>query len=76
VRLLDPDDGDETCESFSLIKIFCSYLFVDRDMLMRHFGHSIGHLQFARQHEIESEDTAEGRKFARVPVGRGWCNDM
>lgn len=32
---------------------FCS--FVDRDMFMRHFGHGVGHLQYERQHEIDSE---------------------
>ena len=54
------------CKRVSLfIKIICMltyhYLrsFLDRDMLMRHFGHGIGHLEFARQHEIESEDMAE-----------------
>lgn len=25
--------------------------FADRDMLMRHFGHGIGHLEYARVHE-------------------------
>jgi len=30
--------------------------FVDRDMLMRHFGNSIGHVQYERQHELEPAD--------------------
>lgn len=34
--------------------------FVDRDMLMRHFGHGVGHLKYERQQEM-------GPK--RVPVG-------
>jgi hypothetical protein len=31
--------------------------FVDRDMLMRHFGHGVGHLQYERQHETETDTT-------------------
>ena len=42
----------------------CYHSFVDRDMLMRHFGHSVGHLQYERQQaepnlemaEVESSD--------------------
>ncbi len=26
--------------------------FVDRDMLMRHFGHGVGHLKYERQQEM------------------------
>ena len=29
--------------------------FVDRDALMRHFGHGIGHLECGRVHEVEPE---------------------
>lgn len=31
--------------------------FVDRDMLMRHFGHGVGHLQYDRQQEIVTQMT-------------------
>lgn len=33
--------------------LICS--FVDRDTLMRHFGHGVGHLQYEEQHEMNSE---------------------
>ena len=37
--------------------------FADRDMLMRHFGHGIGHLEYARVHEgpggVRDEGTGE-----------------
>jgi len=36
--------------------------FADRDMLMRHFGHGIGHLEYARVHEgvgVETEQETE-----------------
>jgi hypothetical protein len=31
------------------------YSFVDRDMLIRHFGHGVGHLRYERQQEIKQE---------------------
>ena len=34
--------------------------FVDRDMLMRHFGHGVGHFQYQRQPESEPDMAAEG----------------
>ena len=36
--------------------------FADRDMLMHHFGHGIGHLEYARVHEgagVETEQETE-----------------
>ena len=33
----------------------CYYSFVDRDMLMRHFGRGVGHLQYETRHENEPE---------------------
>lgn len=32
--------------------------FADRDILMRHFGHGIGHLEYARVHEGVSDEGA------------------
>jgi hypothetical protein len=34
--------------------------FVDRDMLLRHFGHGVGHFQYQRQPEFEPDIAAEG----------------
>ena len=34
--------------------------FVDRDMLMRHFGHGVGHLKYERQDEIGAKRVPEG----------------
>ena len=33
--------------------------FVDRDALMRHFGHGIGHLEYGHMHETRDEDREE-----------------
>ncbi len=33
--------------------------FADRDILMRHFGHGIGHLEYARVHEVRVETEQE-----------------
>lgn len=50
-----------TCEpSFSIQSSFRAYLllffsFLDRDTLMRHFGHGVGHQTFGRLQEMESE---------------------
>lgn len=53
-------------KSFIVLTDCCRYhSFVDRDMLMRHFGHSVGHLQYERQQtepdlemaEVESSDS-------------------
>ena len=50
--------------------LICS--FVDQDMLMQHFGHSVGHLQYEKQHEmnlesgidLESDDNNEDNSHA------------
>lgn len=34
--------------------------FVDRDMLVRHFGHGIGHLKFERQQEVGTTRVSRG----------------
>ena len=34
--------------------------FVDHDMLMRHFGHGVGHFQYQRQPESEPDMAAKG----------------
>jgi hypothetical protein len=34
--------------------------FVDRDMLLRHFGHGVGHFQYQRRQEFEPDMAAEG----------------
>ena len=34
--------------------------FVDRDMLMRHFGHGVGHLRYERHKEISTDLIQEG----------------
>jgi len=53
-------------KSFILLTDCCHYhSFVDWDMLMRHFGHGVGHLQYKRQQtepdgkiaEVESSDS-------------------
>ena len=38
--------------------LICS--FVDHDMLMRHFGHGIGHLQDERHQDMSSDTVADG----------------
>jgi hypothetical protein len=42
--------------------------FVDRDALMRHFGHGVGHLEYGRVHEIEPEtgDEPEDREELEI----------
>ncbi|KAI0266303.1 hypothetical protein BGY98DRAFT_943189, partial [Russula aff. rugulosa BPL654] len=47
---LNPRDTDDWLN-------FYVNIFVDRDMLMRHFGHGVGHLKYERQHGIETEIT-------------------
>ena len=34
----------------------CYHSFVDRDMVMRHFGHGVGHLQYDKMAEPGSDD--------------------
>ena len=43
------------------------YSFVDRDMLVRHFGHGVGHLKYERQQEVDAE---------RVPGGNDNHGDL
>ncbi|KAI0280639.1 hypothetical protein BGY98DRAFT_963441 [Russula aff. rugulosa BPL654] len=48
----------DTChEWIQRLANFYVNIFVDRDMLMRHFGHGVGHLKYERQHGIETEIT-------------------
>src|SRR6266581_6111329 len=36
------------------------YSFVDCDMLVRHFGHGVGHLKYERQQEINTKRVPRG----------------
>jgi hypothetical protein len=69
-RVLNPDEQDDWLNFYvnmlvthTVLRELCSLVLTDfhffsfsnRDMLMRHFGHGIGHMQYKRQHEIELE---------------------
>lgn len=47
-RVRNPSEADDWTN-------FYVNIFVDRDMLMRHFGHGVGHIQYERQQEIEPD---------------------
>ena len=43
--------------------------FADRDMLMHHFGHGIGHLEYARVHEGAGVETEQETEYQNEEEG-------
>jgi hypothetical protein len=53
--------------------------FVDRDMLMRHFGHGVGHLQYRTQTQLqdsESRTMGEADMISDDDMGREQEHDI